>query len=384
MGLTLLAVAALLAWLYLLFFRGWFWRASERLEPAAPALGEWPEVVAVIPARNEAESIAAVVSAHLANNYPGGFSIVLVDDASTDGTADLARAAAGADPRLRVIAARALAAGWSGKLNAVDGGIAEAKLAHPGARYLLLCDADIVLAPTTLRRLVAKADSEGLALVSLMSRLDARGLWGSLLMPAFVFFFQKLYPFPLSNDPSSAVAAAAGGCMLVRRDALDGAGGIAAIKNALIDDCALARLLKRAGNRIWIGLADDEAVSLRDNRSLASIHAMVARTAFTQLNHSWALLLGCLLGMALLYLAPPAIALSYPFHLDEAAGVLALAALLAMSFAYFPTARLYGLKGGFRTFALPLAAAIYMAMTVSSALAHARGAGGLWKGRAYR
>lgn len=387
MALTLIAAGALLAWLYLVLLHGRFWRATERLDPAAKPLSSPPAVVAVIPARDEAASIGAVVRAHMAADYPGDFSVLVVDDASSDGTAAIAKAAGAAGApsarRLDVIAARPLEPGWSGKLNAVAGGVAAASDRDPQADYLLLCDADIVLAPSTLRRLVAKAEAEGLALVSLMSRLDAREPWGALLIPAFVFFFQKLYPFPRANDPKSPVAAAAGGCMLVKRAALAAAGGIEAIRGALIDDCALARLLKRAGGRIWIGLAKEEATSLRDNRRYASVHAMVARSAFTQLRHSWVLLAGCLAGMALLYLAPAAIAFSYPLHRSEAAATTALAAFLLMSLAYFPTVRLYGM-GAAATFTLPIAALLYMLMTLDSALAHLRGRGGRWKGRVYQ
>lgn len=381
MPLVLISAAALIAWSYLLIFHGRFWLASERLDPAATPRAAWPSVVAVIPARDEAASIGPVVRAHMASDYPGEFAVIVVDDESSDGTAAIARAAAGAR-RLDVVPARPLEVGWSGKLNAVASGIEAASHIHPRPEYLLLCDADIVFAPAALGRLVAKAETEDLALVSLMSRLDARGFWGALLIPAFIFFFQKLYPFPSVNDPASRVAAAAGGCMLVNRAALARAGGVEAIRGALIDDCALARLMKRAGGRIWIGLARDEARSLRDNRQYRSIHSMVARSAFTQLNRSWMLLLGCIAGMALLYLAPAAIALSYPMHGDRLAAMMALSAFLMMSLAYFPTARLYGLPPA-ATFALPVAAMLYVGMTIDSALAHLRGRGGMWKGRVY-
>jgi hopene-associated glycosyltransferase HpnB len=231
-------------------------------------------------------------------------------------------------------------------------------------------------------RLVVKAEKEDLALVSLMAQLDARGLSGGLLIPAFVYFFQKLYPFALANDPKSSVAAAAGGVMLVRRDALQRAGGIEQIRDQLIDDCALARLLKVAGERTWIGLADAEAQSLRDNRSLRSIWSMVARTAFTQLDHSWAKLFACAAGMGLIYLAPPAIAFLTPIHGNSAAAIFALAAFFLMALSWSPTLRLFG-KPGWAGFFLPVAAAFYLAMTVSSGLDHARGRGGFWKGRAY-
>lgn len=376
--------AALLAWGYLLGFHGGFWRADRRLG-AAPDPPAWPEVVAVIPARNEAETIGPVLEAHAASGYPGAFRAVLVDDGSTDGTGAIARGVAGRAARpIEVVAAPALAPGWSGKLAALAAGIRAAERAAPDARYWLLADADIVLAPATLARLVAKAEAEGLAMVSLMARLDARGLWGRLLIPAFVFFFQKLYPFPWVNDPARETAAAAGGCVLIRRAALEGIGGIGAIRGALIDDCALAARVKRGPPRrpIWLGLASDEAVSLRDNRAFGSIWAMVARTAFTQLRHSALLLLGSVAGMAGLYLAGPAAVLAWPWHGNAVAGFLGLAVLWAMAAAYRPTVRLFGLPGVL-ALTLPVAAAFYMAMTVGSAVAHWRGRGGAWKGRTY-
>lgn len=377
------SLASLAAWAFLTLGRGGFWKASERLEPA-PEPKDWPAVVALIPARNEAESIAAIVRAHAASDYPGAFSIVVIDDGSDDGGADLARAAAEGSPhRIEVITAPPLEPGWSGKLAALNAGLAH--VSDWPAKYLLFTDADIVHAPATLRRLVAKAEAEGLALASLMARLDARGRWSELLIPAFVYFFQKLYPFPLSNDRASKVAAGAGGCMLVDREALSTVGGIASIRDRLIDDCALAERLKLAGDgaphATWIGLAADEVVSLRDNRSFASIWSMVARTAFTQLGHSWLLLAGTIAGMTIVYLAPPLVALSYPLHQNELAGVLALAAWIVMATTHLPTLRLYGLPR-WRAFLLPAAAFLYSLMTLASALQHLTG-GGLWKGRTY-
>jgi hopene-associated glycosyltransferase HpnB len=382
-----LAVLAVLAWLYLLLLHGRFWRADQRLDaPPASADLSWPAVVAVIPARDEAAVIGASIASHLRSRYPGAFHVVLVDDASTDGTAEVARqaaAAAGRAERLTVTSAPPLPAGWSGKLWAVHHGLTVARQVAPDARYVLLTDADIVHGPDTLTQLVAKAQNEQRALVSLLARLDDRGPWAGLLIPAFVFFFQKLYPFPRVNDPRGATAGAAGGCMLIERAALEAAGGIPAVRHELIDDCAIARRIKGRPPRraIWLGLSR-EVVSLRDNRRLADIWDMVARTAYTQLRYSPALLLGTVAGLALLYLLGPALALAWPAHGQAAVGLLGLAAWALMTLAYAPTLTLYG-RPWWQGIALPLAALLYALMTLASAWRHWRGRGGRWKGRSY-
>lgn len=378
------AVLSLLIWLYLLLCRGGFWRAGERL-PAAPGAPEaWPEVIALIPARDEAATIGRAVRSHVESGYPGRLSVIVVDDASADGTAEVAREAVWRGEReVHVIAAPPLEPGWTGKLSALAAGARAAEELAPEARYLLLTDADIVHAPETLARLVALAEGRGLALASLMARLDARG-WGALLIPAFVFFFQKLYPFPWVNDHARETAGAAGGCMLVRRAALARAGGLAPIRGALIDDCALAAMLKRgaAGGAIWLGLADGEVVSLRDNRRLGTVWRVVARTAFTQLGRSTAMLMAALLGMAVTYLAGPVAVLALPLHDDAAAAMVGAGAWGLSAVAYWPTLRLYG-KPAWQAAGLPVAGLLYGAMTAHSAWAHWRGRGGGWKGRTY-
>ncbi|MEM1384077.1 MAG: glycosyltransferase [Pseudomonadota bacterium] len=381
----LVAVSAAI-WLGLLLAWGRFWRADQRLGPAsadAPA----PEIVAVIPARNEVGTITAVIEGHLASDYPGRFSVVLVDDNSDDGTAEAARAVTPEEPEgraLHIVSAPPLEQGWTGKLWALHHGVAASVRLAPGARYLLLTDADIVHAPGTLHALVAKAEAEGRDLVSLMARLDARGRWGRLLIPAFVFFFQKLYPFPKVNERNSRIAGAAGGCVLIRQDALEGIGGVAALRSALIDDCTLARLVKAGPPKraIWLGLADQEVVSLRDNRDLGSIWTMVARTAFAQLRHSWWLLAGCVAGMALTYLAAPIGLAVGLWRGDLPMALFGAAAWGLMAFAYWPTLRIYG-QPWWWALSLPAAAALYTAMTIASAWAHAVGRGGAWKGRTY-
>jgi hopene-associated glycosyltransferase HpnB len=386
-GALILACAALAAWIYLALFHHRFWQADQRLSAAAaPDPGAWPAVAAVVPARNEADVVGTAVRSLLEQDYPGPFRVVLVDDHSEDGTAQAARDAARATARpraLEIVPSDPLPRGWVGKLWAVAQGIAHATRQAPQACYLWLTDADIAHDPGMLRRLVAKAEADRLDLVSLMVLLWCRSAWERLLIPAFVFFFQKLYPFPAVSDPDLLTAAAAGGSMLVRRDALETAGGIAAIRGALIDDCALGRLIKgrrAAGSGgIWLGLTD-RARSLRPYRGLADIWRMVARSAFDQLRYSAPLLVGTLVGMVLLYVVPPAVALAYPLHRDAVAALAGLAAWLLMAGLYAPTLRLYGL-GWAHGMLLPAAAVLYAAMTVDSALRHWRGSGGAWKGR---
>lgn len=380
MILVALSLLVLASWIGLSATRLPVLKPPPRLPPVAPPRAS-PAVVAVIPARNEEATIGAVVGAHFSSAYPGALTVIVVDDHSTDGTAARAMAASGG--RLIVVTAPPLPTGWTGKLWAVNAGLARAKEIAPDARYVLMTDADIVLAPDTLARLVAHAEENGSALTSLMARLDARGAWGGLLIPAFVYFFQKLYPFHNANDPAKTLAAAAaGGCMLLRRDALDAIGGVAAIRGRLIDDCALADAVKKTRRPIWIGLAKDEAVSLRDNRSLSSIWSMVARSAFAQLNHSWLLLGGTVAGMIFVYLTAPFIALAYPFHGEGTAGAIAAAAWALMALTYLPTTRIYD-QAPWKTFFLPVAALLYTLMTITSAINHARGRGGQWKGRTY-
>lgn len=382
--LTILAFAAFCAWGWLTLLHGGFWRASERLDDA-PEPAAWPAVAVIIPARDEAESIAEVVRAHMKCDYPGELTVIVCDDHSRDGTADIARAAA-ADGRhaFDVVSVPPLPAGWTGKLWAVENGLKRAAEIMPAATYVLLTDADIALARTTLSRLVAKAESRNLALTSLMARLDARGPWASFLIPAFIFFFQKLYPFPRINDHYDNLAGAAGGCMLARRDAVDAFGGMDAIKGALIDDCAFARAIKdiSPSTRIWLGLANDEAVSLRDNRELDSIWAMVARSAYAQLGFSPLMLAGAIAGMTIIYLIPPLVLLTAFWHWNIAALFYSVIACTLMAYIYWPTLRLYG-RAPWETVLLPVAGALYTAMTFDSAQRHWRGQGAQWKGRSY-
>jgi hopene-associated glycosyltransferase HpnB len=314
----------------------------------------------------------------LRQNYPGALTVIVVDDQSRDGTADVARGAAtliGAGERLTVLPGRPLPAGWTGKLWAQQQGVEFAvTLAAPPA-YLLLTDADIVYAEDAVTNLVARAEVGGLVLTSLMAKLRCKSFAERMFVPAFIFFFQMLYPFAWANNPQRSTAAAAGGCMLVRRDALQQAGGLAAIRGALIDDCALAKLLKRQGP-ISIALTD-RVRSIRAYPAIGDIRRMVSRSAYAQLNYSPLLLAGTIVGLALTYLAPVALALF-------AGGVpqfIGLFSWLLMAFAFRRTLRFYGLSILWAPL-LPAIAAMYMAFTVDSAYQRARGRGGMWKGRA--
>ncbi|NNL87757.1 MAG: glycosyltransferase [Marinicaulis sp.] len=378
MMLTFIAILSFLAWGYLFAIRDGFWRANIFLGNA-PSPEKWPSVTIIVPARNEAENIAKSLEAHLHCDYPGDFAVRIIDDQSTDGTGGIADRITGPkEQKAEIIAGAAPPAGWSGKLWALQQGVSAAG----SPNYFLFADADIVLARSALRRLVAKAEHENLALTSLMAKLDARG-WGAFLVPAFIYFFQKIYPFAASNDPNDSRAAAAGGCVLVRREDLDAIGGFEKICGAMIDDCTLAQEIKdrTPSTKIWLGLAQEEAVSLRDNRSLSSIWNMVARTAFAQLNYSNLILVGAALGMAVAYLAPPLIALTFFHHWNTTAEFFALCAWAMMAFTYLPTLKLYD-RPPWEAAALPGAAALFMAMTVSSALRYNSGRGGEWKGRA--
>jgi len=382
-----LAALSLLAWFYLAVLRGGFWRADQRLDPETPALADWPEVLVLVPARDEAETIGSCLRALLRQDYPGRLGVVVIDDHSGDGTTAVAQAAAGdagGSARVRIVPARDLPRGWSGKLWALSEGFAEADANWPAARFLWLCDADIEPVPTTLKRLVAKAEVESRDLVSLMVALSCRGFWERLLVPPFVYFFQMLYPFPWVNDPGRRNAAAAGGCVLLRRAALVAAGGFSAIRGELIDDCALAGFVKSlpcaSKGRIWLGLAQGEARSIRPYRGLGDIWRMVARSAYTQLRHSPSLLIGTLVAMAGVFLAPPFLALALPLHGAPMAALLGFAAWSVMAATAVPTYRLYG-QAIWAGIFLPIAAFLYCAMTLDSALRHWQGRGGAWKGR---
>jgi len=362
----MIALLSLCAWIYLFFAHGAFWRSRPQLSAATPQ--GFPDVDVIVPARDEAETIQAAIASLLTQDYAGNVRVILVDDNSTDATAELAGSAA----KLQIIRLDSKPAGWSGKLWALHEGIAASR-----APIVLLTDADIVHRPGHLASLVAKLQGAQLDLLSEMVRLNCSSLAERMLVPAFVYFFQMLYPFARVNDPHSAVAAAAGGTILVRREALVRIGGIETIKDALIDDVALAKAVKRGGP---IFLAHSElAASIRRYPKVSDLWHMISRTAFTQLRYSTPLLLLTMAGLTVIWLVPPWEAI---FGSGWRFGCgLAACALAALS--YMPTLSRYR-RLKLWALTLPLIALFYMAATTASAVNYWRGKGASWKNRAYR
>jgi hopene-associated glycosyltransferase HpnB len=399
-------------WLWLLGFRGQFWQSDVVLEWGSGEdkgggedgrvgrvddfnstlktqnlnLKTFPSVCAVIPARNETDVLPLTLPSLLQQNYAGAFRVILVDDHSSDGTAEVAKQVAeelAKADQVQIITAKPLPVGWSGKLWAMQQGVEATEAFAPD--YLLFTDADIQHDPENLQQLMQRAMGQDLDLASVMVRLRCESAWERLLIPAFVFFFQKLYPFRWVNDPRNATAAAAGGCILIRKAALARIGGLQTIRQTLIDDCALAQAVKRSApagqGRIWLGLSD-QTCSLRSYPSLQSIWDMTARTAFTQLNYSFLLLLGTVLGMSLVYLVPVIGCLLGMESEDLTIALIGFTGWMLMSFAYWPTVRFYRCSFIF-AFSLPLIALLYTLMTIDSALRYWQGRGGAWKGRVY-
>jgi hopene-associated glycosyltransferase HpnB len=373
---TLVAAIPLAAWTYLLAARGNFWRLSEdHIVPKR--LENWPHVVAVVPARNEAATISQAISSLAKQDYPGEFSIIVVDDHSEDETAVLAQKAAnesGASPRLKIHSAAPLAPGWTGKLWALNEGIQLAASQSP--EFLWFTDADIEHAPDTLRRLIFRVERDSLDLASLMVLLQAKTFPERLLIPPFLYFFLMLYPPRWIADPNASTAGAAGGCILLRRNVLAPIDGIASIRGEVIDDCALARAVKKNGGRIWMGLTR-ASVSLRGYGTFAEIRDLIARTAFTQLRYSFLLLIATLAGLFVTYL----LAWICFFTLDDPGWLLASTAISIMTATYGATVRFYGLPWLW-ALTLPFAAVFYGYATFLSAVRYWLGSGGQWKGRA--
>jgi hopene-associated glycosyltransferase HpnB len=431
LGLAIAGVVSAAAWIYLVAAHGGFWRTGQRL-PTGRAGGawpaSWPAVVAVVPARNEADSLPATLPGLLAQDYPGEFRVFVVDDGSDDGTAAIAaelgeKAARDGGAPLTVVVGQPRPEGWAGKVWAMSQGLGAAVGAGAGsgsgtasvadasagtatggasagtatgesaamgapARYVLFTDADIAWAPTALRDLVRAAEDDDRALISQMALLRAATAWERVVVPAFVYFFAQLYPFKKVNNPRSGTSAAAGGCMLIRAEALEQAGRLEPMRGALIDDVALGTLLKKHGNRIWLGLTTDIR-SARPYPSLASLWHMIARSAYVQLRYNPALLAGTLIGLLLLYAVPPAGVLAALIAVaagaaDSAVAVAGIAGLLGwalMTASYLPMLRFYRLSP-LRAPALPLIAILYAAMTADSARRHYSGRAVSWRGRA--
>lgn len=371
-GLDVLAVVTALVWLVLVTAHGRFWTTGVRL-PARPAPPRWPDVAVLVPARDEAALLPTTLPTLLAQRYPGRLCVVVIDDGSTDGTGDIARQLSRGSPLpVQVVAAAARPPGWAGKVWAQHQG-----LQHAGtAPWLLLTDADIEHPPDGVAALVAAALADGRDLVSLMARLRTRTGWERVVVPAFVYFFAQLYPFRWVA--SGRVAAAAGGCVLLRRSALEAAGGFAAVRDAVIDDVALARAVHRSGGRLWLGLAE-QVRSVRPYPRLGDLWQMVARSAYTQLRQSPLLLAGTGIGLLVVYVAPvvTCVAGLVAGH-PVAAGAGGLAWLL-LTASYLPQVRYAG-QSPVLALTLPAVAVLYLLMTLDSVRRHRRG-GAAWKGR---
>ncbi|WP_437113561.1 glycosyltransferase [Streptomyces roseoverticillatus] len=379
--MTWITVGSLAAWLWLLLGQGFFWRTDVRLPERRPPAA-WPPVAIVVPARDEAEVLPSSLPSLLAQDYPGRAEVFLVDDGSSDGTGELARALAaerGGLP-LTVASPGEPGPGWTGKLWAVRHGMALAR-ERTDATYLLLTDADIAHEPDSLRELVAAAESGGLDLVSQMARLRVATVWERLIVPAFVYFFAQLYPFRRINRPGARTTAAAGGCVLLRRDAAERAGVPDSIRQAVIDDVTLSRAVRRAGGRIWLGLAD-RVDSVRPYPGLGMLWRMVSRSAYAQLRHNPLLLAGTVAGLAVVYLAPPVAVVAGALTGGTVAVAAGAAAWAIMTGTYLPMLRYYR-QPLLLAPLLPFTALLYLLMTVDSAVQHYRGRGAAWKGRTY-
>src|SRR2546423_11630849 len=366
-----IAALSLIIWLFLIAARGRFWRVTLPNVPTA-ASAPTPRIAVIVPARNEADFITQTIQSLLAQNYPGPLRIFVVDDHSSDGTPNLVRSAKAHDPeRLTLISCSSLPPGWTGKMWALSQGVQQASEFHPD--YFLFTNADIVHAPDSVSSLIALAQAGDCDLVSMMVKLRCDSLAERALIPAFVYFFFMLYPPEWVNSARQKTAAAAGGDILVRDDALARTGGIAAIRNELIDDCALAREIKRSGT-IWLGLTES-ARSMRPYNSFGIIGRMISRNAFYQLRHSTWLLIGSILGLAVTYVAPPILL----FH-GGWATLLAAIAWLLMTLSFLPMVRFYSLSPLWAPM-LPVIAVFYAGATIHSALQYWMGRGGEWKDR---
>ncbi|MEV7569645.1 glycosyltransferase [Streptomyces tanashiensis] len=380
--LAWLSTASLAAWIWLLLGQGFFWRTDQRLPPPRRTPSDaWPGVAVVVPARDEAEVLPLSLPSLLAQDYPGDAEVFLVDDGSTDGTGKLAVELSGryGGLRLTVVSPGEPEPGWTGKLWALRHGMALARARGP--EFLLLTDADIAHEPDSLRRLVAAAVDHDLDLVSQMARLRVASPWERLVVPAFVYFFAQLYPFRWINRARPLATAAAGGCVLLRTETAVAADVPEAIRQAVIDDVSLARAVRRAGGRIWLGLAE-RVDSVRPYPGLGELWRMVARSAYAQLRHSPLLLVGTVAGLVLVYLVPPAALVAGLWSGDAVAAWAGGIAWAVMTGTYVPMLRHYRQPLWLAPL-LPFTAFLYLLMTVDSAVRHHRGRGAAWKGRTY-
>jgi hopene-associated glycosyltransferase HpnB len=386
---NVLGIITLGIWLHLFFGRGWFWRVrrQDADRAADETLSNWPGVVVVVPARNEAETIGLVITSLLQQDYPGSFSVVVVDDHSEDATARIASEAVGqfgAAERLKIVSAPALSENWTGKLWALNEGVSSGGVTNLGTPGVLaqapsfywFTDADVIHAPDTLRRLVGRAQLEGLDLASLMVLLQAKTFPERALIPAFLYFFLMLYPPKWIEDEELSTAGAAGGCILLKSEALARIGGLAAIRGEVIDDCALAKAVKASGGKVWMELTR-KSESLRTYGTFGELRDLIARTAFTQLRYSSIVLAGTLIGMLLTYVAPVVLV----FVDDPTTKVLGATAWALMTLSFVPTLRFYRLSVLWAPL-LPLTALFYTYATWISAVRYWMGTGGQWKGRA--
>jgi len=375
-----LAWVSLAIWIVLLVGRGGFWRMNLRLPGAeGDAARTWPGVTAVIPARDEAGILPLTLPSVLVQDYPGPLTVIVVDDASTDGTGEVAAELAAAlrkSAELRVLRGAGPPPGWAGKVAAMDRGLREV---DQSSEYVLFTDSDVEHPADSLRRLVRHAEDARLDLVSLMARLSTDFPAERMIVPAFVYSFFQLYPPAWVRMPRARTAAAAGGCMLVRRATLERVGGLVGIADARIDDVALGTLLKRGGGRIWLGVTTGVR-SLRPYPRLADLWDMIARSAYTQLRYSPWLLLGTIVGLVFTYGVPAVLGIVGAATGWWGVAIPALGAWAVMSASYLPVLRLYGLAW-WRAPLLPVVMALYGAMTVDSARRHRQGRGGSWKGR---
>ena len=383
------------SWVYLILNRGRFWETDIRLDEHVRFRGPWPNVAVLVPARNETDVLRLTLPSLLQQDYPSDYQVFLIDDGSTDGTADVATSIAqmeGMERRLHVTHVRSTQDGWQGKLWALQQGL-NATVGHR-PRFLLLTDADIVHPPDSLRKMVAKANDEELDVVSVMAKLRTQGLWERLLMPAFVYFFAMLFPFGWVGSADNKTAAAAGGCMLVRRAALERAGGFRAVAGEVIDDVALASAIKAHGGSLWLGHSA-EVQSVRAYGRLSAIWSMVTRSAYDQLDYSPMKLLGAMTAMSVLFLLPPLVAVAGAVTLGAdwrnafewsdtlpawIAVVIGVAAWETMSSSYLATLRLYNMHRE-HGLLMPFVAFMYMLMTVSAGLGYHMGRTPEWKGR---